>query len=114
MNKYIKKQKKNIKNNNIETFISSSSAKLKKEKVDEKRVDAFITKFNYILRNGIEDGDESFTANTSLNKIPTLNDVEFELVAIRADEQGWSLTQFEDNYQTITYKMEKKTNENKR
>lgn len=90
------------------TFIHAETVKTKKEKIDLSKIDEFIHKFNKVIMQGDDENeDNSFSLNDGLNRIPTLNDHEFKYATILAADQGWMLTQFEDNYSTITYKMKK-------
>jgi len=91
----------------MKEFIDAKNVKLKKEKVNYETVDDFITQFNGIISMGAESGDGSFHLNNGIDKIPTLNDSEFEFAEKQANEKGWRLTRFDDNYQSITYKMVK-------
>lgn len=93
----------------MKTFVKASEIKMRKEKIDKYRVDKFIEKFNrsIIHDSECESGDSSFTINDLLDKVPTLNDNEFECAVELAKEQGWKLTRSDDNYQSVTYKMQK-------
>ena len=91
----------NIKNTKLNTtnmtdFIRSIPPK---QRVDQDNVDAFINKFNELIEK------HRFTANTGLDDIPTLNENEFSLVKSKAHKMGYDLTRFEDNYNSITYKL---------
>lgn len=70
-----------------------------KQRVDQYTVDIFIDRFNQLIEK------HQFRANTGLDNIPTLNENEFSLVKSKALKMGYDLTQFEDNYNTITYKL---------
>ncbi|MBK7362690.1 MAG: hypothetical protein IPJ01_10380 [Micavibrio sp.] len=86
----------------MEKFINASSveANAKGEK-DLNKMNIFISKFN----NAIQEG--TFTLNDGLDSIPSLNDTEFSIVEKMAKEEGWTLTRFDDNYNTTSYKIEK-------
>lgn len=94
----------------MKTFINASTVKLKEEKTNEKKLNIFIGMFNNVIeseKEEYENGDGSFSMNSSLDKIPILNDNEFELAVKLAKEQGWELTLYIDNHQSTTYKNEK-------
>jgi hypothetical protein len=74
-------------------------------KPDIERVHHFISTFNDIIRK--EDKSTGpFHANTNIDHIPRLNDVDFELAVEKAENAGWKLTGYEENYQSYQYKME--------
>lgn len=90
-------------------FIKAEDVKTTKEKIDTDKVDKFISKFNAVIKKGDEEnGDGSFSLNNTLDKIPTLNSNEFDYAVGLALQQGWILTQFDDNYQSISYRMAKR------
>lgn len=91
----------------MKEFIQAKNAKLPKEKVDEKKVDRFIECFNKaIAKADPEETDgNTYYLNDGLDKIPTLNDAEFQTAANKAKKAGWKLTQADDNYQSTTYTM---------
>lgn len=91
----------------MKEFIDARNVKLKKEKVNYETIDKFITYFNGIISAGAESGDGSFYLNNGIDKIPTLNDSEFEYAVKQALEKGWRLTRYDDNYTSTTYKMVK-------
>lgn len=70
------------------------------QRVSEENMDLFIERFNGLLSEG------KMTANTGLDYIPTLNEKEFELVRAKAHNMGYNLSVFDDNYNTITYKLD--------
>ena len=90
-------------------FVKAETVKTKLEKIDSDKVEKFINKFNAVIKKGDEEnGDGSFSLNNGLDKIPTLNSNEFDYAVGLALQQGWILTQFDDNYQTTSYKMQKR------
>jgi hypothetical protein len=94
----------------MKTFVNASKVKPKKNSIDPEKLDFFIDKFNkYIKKGGFykDKSSDVFHLNNSLDKVPTLNKTEFERAKKLAQKQGWELTQDNDNYQTITYRMEK-------
>jgi hypothetical protein len=92
----------------MERFKNASVIKHKKESKDLDKVNLFISQFNKHLTSRNEHGDGSFHVNSYLDKIPILNDSEFALVVKYADMKGWTLTQYDDNYQSKGYKLVKK------
>lgn len=66
---------------------------------NKSKVDRFIKQFNEEIKKG------SFTMNDVLNKFTELNDPEFELAKEQADKNGYILTKYDDNYNSITYKL---------
>jgi len=80
-------------------FVTPNEVKLLNPDVDLKKIDRFITKFNELLLSGDN------TMNDALDKAPTLNEEELKIAKEFAKKQGWKLVSFEDNYQSITYKM---------
>jgi hypothetical protein len=73
--------------NYMKQFIKPSTFKERKKRPDKTKVDEFIEKFNKLIKKG------ELEANDVLNKLPYLN------------ENGWQLTQFEDNYNTTSYQL---------
>ena len=73
----------------MRNFIDAKLVKTKKEKVDKDKIDNFIVIFNDILNDpDNENGDESFSANTTLDDLPLLNEIEFTEVKQRALKMG--------------------------
>ena len=72
------------------------------------RTDKFINMFNSCITSTTHpQPDGPFYLNDGLDKIPFLDSNEFLYLRGLAKEQGWSLTRYNDNYQTITYKMKR-------
>jgi len=92
---------------NTGRFINASAVKTKKERINYKKVDNFILKFNKEFLKGENSGDEFFYLNNGLDKIELLNDNEFNYAVKLAKDAGWELTQSDDNYQTTSYQMKK-------
>jgi hypothetical protein len=88
-------------------FLKAKTLKNRKEKMDIEKVNKFISKFNTKIQSRDYD-EESYLMNNIIDKIPTLNITEFDYSRGLAMQQGWILSQFDDNYQTITYKMKKR------
>lgn len=94
----------------METFLIASSVNKKREKIDRKRVETVIKRFNREIKKGEEDGCP-FYLNTGLDNVPLLNREEFKMAKKMAMKQGWDLSMSDDNYQTTSYKLTKlKTN----
>lgn len=93
----------------MKTFTHASSVKTNKERTDLNKLEKFIELFNSIFNKKTmnENEDGSYSLNTGLSQIPQLNNSEFAHAKALAKQQGWTLAQFEDNYQTTTYKMQK-------
>lgn len=71
-----------------------------KNSVNKSKVDRFIKRFNKEINKG------NFILNDGLDKgVVDLNDAEFILAQEQAEKTGYVLTKFEENYQTITYKL---------
>jgi hypothetical protein len=85
--------------NYMKQFIKPSTFKERKKRPDKTKVDEFIEKFNKLIKKG------ELEANDVLNKLPYLNESEFNLAVAIARENGWQLTQFEDNYNTTSYQL---------
>ena len=85
------------------TFISASEVLPKSEKRRPEKIEAFISAFNKAIKKG------EFAVNESLDKLPILNNKEFFYCVEQARLQGWKLTRFDDNYQTLSYKVDKLT-----
>jgi len=97
---------KPFKSNKMINFVNAESVKTKLGKIDTNKVEIFIKKFNSVIVKGIDkNSDGSFTLNDGIDKIPTLNNLEFDYARKLAAEQGWVLTTFKDNYQTTSYKI---------
>jgi hypothetical protein len=77
----------------------SKDSKPPKQKVSKDNMNSFILKFNELMKS------DKFSANTVLDNIPYLNEREFKLVKEKAREMGYDLIQFDDNYNTVTYKL---------
>jgi hypothetical protein len=71
-------------------------------------VDKFILKFNSQISKGIEHDYNTYILNDILDKIPTLNDVEFDYAIGLAMQQGWILERFDDEHYSVSYKMVKR------
>jgi len=93
----------------MEKFVNVSDVKIKRQKIDKKKVTDFIELFNKFILNGgrFRNGVDSFSMNASLDDIPMLNNSEFKYASKQAKEQGWELIQYPDNYQTTSYSMKK-------
>ena len=89
----------------METFLKSSEIKSRKTTLDESKIETFIKKFNNRIKSGKENADGSFSLNTTLAKIPTLNNVEFDRVSDLANRAGWLLKRTDDNHNSTTYTM---------
>ena len=90
-------------------FINAKKVKSRKEKIDAKKVEKFISVFNSAIKTIYEE-DYGVSLNTGFDKIPMLNYTEFEHAAKLTRKEGWLLTQHEDNYQTISYVLKKLNN----
>ena len=88
----------------MKTFINDSEVKVGNEKTN---IEQFIDKFNTIIKQGKNVG-RCFCINGIIDNVPTLNDEEFKLVVKMADEQGWKLYEHDDDYDSITYMLDKK------
>jgi hypothetical protein len=64
------------------------------------KLDVFVSTFNKSIARG------KFSLNTGLDKIPRLTPEEYTKAKIQAIKNGYNLTYHEDNYQTVTYKLE--------
>lgn len=84
----------------MEKFIKPSDIKPKREPLDRENMYDFIKKMNRKLKK------HDNMLNTVLDKV-YLNDSEFKHLKAEAKKSGWKLTRFDDNYNTITYMMEK-------
>ena len=86
-------------------FISVILHKSKKEKVRQSVIDNFVTAFNKRIKKG---EDCPIYLNTGENDgIQILNDIEFEKCVELAHRWGWILTRANDNYQSVTYTLDK-------
>lgn len=65
-------------------------------------VNYFIDAFNKKLVRG------ECSLNTGLDKIRELDEADFEMAKNRAEEIGFILTKYEDNYQTTSYRLTEK------
>ena len=83
-----------------ETFTNVRNATKLTAKHENSKIIAFIVAFNKAIDKG-----ENYI-NSSLDKVGHLSDSEFASAKIMAKQQGWKLTQFDDNYQTTSYKIE--------
>lgn len=69
-------------------------------------IDKFIEHFNKAMDIKKHlNADGSLSLNTGLNHIIQLNDYEFTLAVTQAKVNGYELTRYEDNYQTVSYKL---------
>lgn len=82
-------------------FVHSSVYK-QKYSVDFEKIRRFAAAFNLAIH------DNKLSLNTGLDPIDQLNEQEFSLAVMKADASDWVLTRHEDNYNTVTYKMELK------
>ena len=73
--------------------------KIKKGIPDKEKVDLFIRLFNSAIEKDV------FSLNTGLSAIPLLSQDDFNLAKEQARNNGYELSQFDDNYNTITYKL---------
>ena len=73
--------------------------KIKKGVPDKEKVDYFIRVFNSAIEKNI------FTLNTGLSDIPFLSQDDFNLAKEQAKNNGYNLSQFDDNYNTTSYKI---------
>lgn len=87
----------------MKTFINANSYISAKDDIRESMINHFIELFNHAIKNSFN----KISLNNGLSDVGVLNDKEFEYCVAEAEKQGWKLTRFEDNYQTITYKLEK-------
>ena len=68
---------------------------------NKSKVDRFIKRFNKEIEKG------EFTLNDGLDEgVEDLNDVEFALAQEQAESNGYTLTKFDDEHQTVTFKLE--------
>ena len=86
----------------MKSFISAKEYKKVKEKPNIEKMDLFIEMMSQEIERG-----KSLSLNTALDNIPQLNDVEFDLVSKQAYKDGWKLEKIEDNYNTLTYNLER-------
>jgi hypothetical protein len=91
------------------TFIKADSVKTTKEKINEGRVNDFIEAFNNYIKRGrrTKRVSDNFSLNNILDDLPMINNSEFECAVKLANEAGWVLTKYSDNYQTTSFKMSK-------
>lgn len=90
----------------MENFIKPKDVKKIKEKLDSDKCYLFIKKFNSKINNEKHhDGLGAIHLNNALDDIPTLNDNEFDYCVGLAMQQGWILSRYNDNYQTISYEI---------
>jgi hypothetical protein len=73
--------------------------KVKKGIPNKEKVDYFIGVFNSAIDKNI------FTLNTGLSAIPFLSQDDFNLAKEQARNNGYELSQFDDNYNTTSYKL---------
>lgn len=81
----------------MKKFISPSERRPVIERRSIEKMDRFIE----ICNEGLRRNKNSF--NTGLDKVPYLNTSEFLQIIKIAKEMGWSVKQFDDNYNTTTY-----------
>ena len=84
----------------MKEFIKATKKQIRAH--NQANIDNFIDCFNRAIHKGYE---EAYHLNTGLDKIPPLTDGEFELVCKQAEQNGYLLTRYDDNYQTISYKL---------
>ena len=83
---------------NLPSFLPPAQSKLSANKSKVKR---FINLFNDKIKK------DEYTLNTGIDDdVEQLNDPEFELAEEQADKNGYILTKYDDNYNSITYKLE--------
>lgn len=82
----------------MEEFINVKDAK-KKHKINYDKVDEFIKIMNQSIKK------RKYGINNSLDKFTALNDEEFEVAQARANKAGWTLSWFDDNHDTVSYKI---------
>lgn len=83
----------------MKNFIPISNIIKKQKLVSETKIDAFIDKFNMSIENDV------FFINTALDNFLNLTEDEFNLVRESAQKQGYTLIRFEDENNSITYKI---------
>lgn len=88
------------------TFIDANSVP-STNNVNELKVQLFINVFNDYIAKQSRFGATYFSLNDAIDAIPMLNKHEFEVCVEMAKSKGWELTQFDDNYDTTSYKMQK-------
>ena len=87
----------------MKEFFNSKLVNTPKYRIDRSKVDRFISKFNIgIKRKNIE---LPIVLNDALDKVPLLNENEMNFVVQQAKKNGWDLSCFEDNYNTVSYKI---------
>lgn len=67
--------------------------------INLQKIANFVENFNIYIKEG------ELILNTGLDDIPQLNKKEFEVASKIAADNGWFLTSFDDNYQTVSYKL---------
>lgn len=74
------------------------------------KVEMLINKFNKEITkrlSGKSDETGGYSLNTALDNVPELTGAEFDIASREATAQGYSLGEHEDNYNTITYTLNK-------
>ena len=82
----------------MKSFIKRSEA----IEIDEAKIDKLIERFNTSISTN---QPHPYHLNNALNNIPILTELEFNAAKSRAAEGGYILEKYEDNYNTITYKL---------
>jgi hypothetical protein len=70
-----------------------------KNAANKTKVNWFIQEFNRKTQTG------EFTINSTLDRVGILSEPEFELAKQQADKNGYILSKFDDNYDSVTYKL---------
>lgn len=77
-------------------------------KVDEDKINEFITKFNqYIITRGLGNYNVgvNYVMNDFINNLPILNLSEFAEARLLAKDAGWNLTFKKGNFYSTSYYM---------
>ncbi len=90
-------------------FLEATVVKSKHTRTSKNKVLLLIKQFNILLKNPFkyENEDGSFHLNTGIDNIQELNPIEMDHAVELAKAKGWVLTQSDDNYDTVTYKLDK-------
>lgn len=89
----------------METFIPAQA-----DTPNVSKVEKLIKKFNKKIRlrlTGVSEKTGAYLINTTLDDVPELTDEEFEIASREATAQGYSLQKHDDNYNSITYTLNK-------
>jgi hypothetical protein len=89
----------------METFIPAQP-----DSPNINRVEKLIKKFNALITarlSGVSNETGGYSLNTALDNVPELTGEEFDIASREATAQGYSLGEHEDNYNSITYTLNK-------